>query len=376
MLMASNTALSTLAATAALLAFMAVTHGRREPEEGSRVRYECTSLLQMNGFKSFTRHDFSQADTTDIARSHATHEFRMNRTGVPDVIFTHLLKAGGSTVENELKRIFSISSATEEAARKSYVHQSRIFAVDPSDNRTDLELTESPTGDEASMYGSLFRIGLVRSPCDYLLSMWTFQSTMQGSVTGHGTWPHECLAASHPDEDVSKYYAQSPGTVPSTEEDKARFRGWVRASAGSHLHYLSYRSYIAAHHDPSAFKADPMWDDGQYMACLGGLPAEDEQRIADKLQAFDLDARYDCLIHTENLNTELRQCMEKYASTIEDAHLRQLLLDNMDAASWNQKANPTKHSTCSDYYDPNTTAFVWGLEGAFARKAGYATCCA
>lgn len=360
--MCSSAALSVLVATLALVG--------RAQDCATPLYTPRHFLLQQK-----TRRGFLYDTGAAAVRASTEHLFRMGRTGVPDVIFTHLLKAGGSTVEQVLHNFFGINTSGK-AWSTTYVHQSRIFAMAPDVDRARAELEEVPSGFEGTMYKDLFRIGLVRSPCNYLLSMWAFHSTVQDDNRyGHAWWAKNCFVETHPGEDVRKYYAQNVSQIPATDDDKARFRSWVRASAGTRLHYLSYRSYIAAHHDPTAFKNDTAWDDGQFKACLGSLPQADEERIADALLKFDLHARYDCLLRTEALEKDLYQCLEKYIATIADPSTQTMLRQRFNSTVVGRE-NPTPKAACSEYFDNETTAFVWELEGTFAKKAGYTTCCA
>jgi hypothetical protein len=76
------------------------------------------------------------------------------------------------------------------------------------------------------------------------------------------------------------------------------------------MHYLSYRSFIALHHDPAYLRSN--WDDGQWSGCLGKMNESEEIRISSHLAATDLSARYECLIHTESIASDLRACLLKY----------------------------------------------------------------
>eukprot|EP00929_Paragymnodinium_shiwhaense_P038437 TRINITY_DN20301_c0_g1_i1.p1 TRINITY_DN20301_c0_g1~~TRINITY_DN20301_c0_g1_i1.p1 ORF type:complete len:349 (+),score=39.32 TRINITY_DN20301_c0_g1_i1:102-1148(+) len=299
----------------------------------------------------------------------------------PNIVFTHLLKAGGTTVDAELAKILV---ATDDP--RGYVRQSSVFSIDPqtladSLGRVKKELTPAgSTGFAVYHSPDFFRIGNVRNPCDYLLSMWAFQSSPYGDSTGHGKIPHQCMAKTlslrgNSEAEPEELYGKDMDGHFSSDDDIKRFRQWVRASAGSKVHYLSYRSYLAAQVDPYTSPL-PIWDDGQYLGCLGQLNATEEAHIAETLAAMDLSDRYDCLIHTETLQDDLRSCMMQYAQRVEDTQKREILVKKIAAVTDVMgTSNRGQHGTCEQYFDSDTAAFVWAREGDFASKVGYSKCC-
>lgn len=91
---------------------------------------------------------------------------------------------------------------------------------------------------------------------------------------------------------------------------------------------------------------------------------------------MDLTARYDCIIHTENLMADMRKCLKKYLQQVHDQSLRDALSQKIDRVlAFHHHANAAKHGKCAEYFDAETTSFVWERERAFASKLGYSKCC-
>lgn len=294
-----------------------------------------------------------------------------NYDGVaPQILFTHLLKAGGMSIIEMINNLMFSSLHGGGGYAKQNFKASLANAT-----QLDDVINEAPTGNAATMHPKYFKIGMVRAPCDYLLSMWAFQSHkyFDDTSTGHGDWPRNCLQKYY-DGNASELYAQSERS--NTTDDVERFKKWVRAAGGSQMHYLTYRSYVALHSDAKLYKDTPGWDDGQYFACVGEYSDSEQKAIKTKLMATDLSQRYDCLIHTENLEAESRACMTKFAQTIPDQQVRDAFLQKVEDYKFPQvKNNEGKHAQCSAYFDDATTAFVWDREGSFAKKVGYDNCC-
>merc|ERR1711871_739883 len=118
--------------------------------------------------------------------------------------------------------------------------------------------------------------------------MWAAQShgDGDGGAPGHSHWPKKCLLDKFPDNNAADFYSSVSWDL-SGADDVARFRRWVRATAGVKMHILSYRSYLALHYDPAVWDADGSWDDGQYLACLGSVTEKEEERMRNNLVGAD-----------------------------------------------------------------------------------------
>jgi hypothetical protein len=324
-----------------------------------------------------------------LDRSMSTSSLAAGDKQPPEVLFTHLLKAGGTRIKDLLEEVFNFPS---HGALK--VKQSEVGSPSSSIGKNVEEKLlaniygEELTGIPSKTHSNFFRIGSVRSPCDYLLSMWAFQSTpnyldqVRQNDFGHGRWPRECLIKTDPDAETNLYGQDIDGNL-STAADIDRFRKWIRVSSGTRLHYTSLRSFFALHYEtPDKKVKEQQWDDGQYFGCLGDINATEQERIADVLAKTNLSDRYECLIHTESLEPELHQCLIKYADLLTDHQQRATFLDKVDKVFSEKvlkqpiKRNPSVHAKCRDYFDDDTAAFVWERDGSFASRVGYKTCCA
>jgi hypothetical protein len=300
------------------------------------------------------------------------------RTDGPTILFTHLLKAGGSRVEALLQDLFVVSKSPMKQSFGARPRKNPIddFMLDQGTDATAQVARETLSGEASHTHAGYFRIGSVRSPCDYLLSMWAFQSggsqDDHAFQIGHGRYPRECLTKTVPNAE-STLYGRDIGARFATDADVARFRKWVRATGGQRLHYMSLRSYFALHHENVDYQ---LWDDGQFFGCMGDLNGTEEKRIADVLASTKLADRYECFIHAESIEHELHACLAKYAELVPDTQ-RAEFLQKLHGLNWTSDVkNASPHGRCSDYFDNKTEAFVWEREGDFAAKAGYGSCCA
>merc|ERR1719282_1489756 len=114
-----------------------------------------------------------------------------------------------------------------------------------------------------------FKIGMARSPCDYILSVWTFQGTERGQ-RNHGI-QQECLDSKLGKKKHQRLYVNLDGRKPSPK-DVELFKKWVFLSAGRRVHYLGYRQ------------------------CLSNLSSRDEQDVFHALDTVNISARYDCIL--------------------------------------------------------------------------------
>eukprot|EP00929_Paragymnodinium_shiwhaense_P112950 TRINITY_DN81210_c0_g1_i1.p2 TRINITY_DN81210_c0_g1~~TRINITY_DN81210_c0_g1_i1.p2 ORF type:complete len:432 (+),score=109.18 TRINITY_DN81210_c0_g1_i1:69-1364(+) len=347
--------------------------GRGGPVFEAAVLDGASEMLEAHASMSLAAGSELQSERAQMAAKYGYEDLMMKSGGrEPDIIFTHLLKAGGSSVQAILGDVMNVSFW--------YVAQTRIGSASSPASLDNLSTALHAQGVDVALKspeeGGYFRIGMVRSPCDYLLSMWTFQSTGVAlkDSSGHGDFPRNCLKETV-GNDYIKLYGKDNETFFDTDADKQRFRQWVKVTAGRHMHQLSLRSFLASKLRPSPHQD---WDDGQIESCFGRLSDQQEQTIADALATTDLNKRYDCLIHTEALEEETFACLNKFGGLIKDEHVRKDFLEKV-SQSKNKKSylkNKSKHASCKDYYDKDTEAFVWQREKPFAQRLGYASCCA
>jgi len=277
------------------------------------------------------------------------------------------LKAGGSSIEFMMNDLMFTADHAVKQSLKGDIETKDLL-------RYDKYSSEEPEK-EHSKY---FRIGMIRSPCDYLVSIWNFQSSPYGKDTGHGRWPRECLQKYHKG-DITDLYANITkygiGSLLKSVTQKDRFQKWVREIGGDKMHYLSYRSYMALHADPQYLKKST-FDDGQYYTCLKDHSESEQNTIQETLMTTDFSQRYECIIKTESIAEDMKACMHKYAERITHPEVKAKFVEKLEGYQrWNVKVNQKHHAKCSEYFDDQTMAFVWDREGPFAQKMGYSTCC-
>jgi len=283
----------------------------------------------------------------------------------PQILFTHLLKAGGSSVEFMMKDLMFTSDHYENQNVQGDIETKKF-------NKLSSEEAELNT------HSKYFRIGMVRSPCDYLVSIWNFQSSPYGKDTGHGVWPRKCLQKYHKG-DITNLYANitkyGPNSILRSVTQKDRFQQWVREVGGEKMHYLTYRFYRALHADPQYLKKST-FDDGQYYTCIKDHSESEQNTIQEALMTTDFSQRYECIIKTESMAEDMKACMHKYAERITHPEVKAKFVEKLEGYKrWNVKVNKRHHAQCSEYFDDQTMAYVWDREGPFAQKMGYNTCC-
>jgi len=291
----------------------------------------------------------------------------------PQILFTHLLKAGGSSISVMMKELmFKSPGYGHQSVKGDLETQFEENGPGRAKNYDDLKYEKPEMS--LRMHSQYFRIGMIRSPCDYLVSIWNFQSSPYGNETGHGRWPRECLQKYYKG-DISELYADKNKQM--TVEQKDRFQKWVREVGAKNLHYLTYRSYVALHMDPKYYVKSKVFDDGQYYTCLRDHSEAEQKAIQETLMTSDFSQRYDCLIKTESVAQDMQICMKKYAQTITHPEIRETFLQKIEnyGKGFERHSNAKAHAQCSEYFDDETTAYVWDREGPFAKKMGYDTCC-
>lgn len=298
----------------------------------------------------------------------------------PMLVITHLLKGGGSTVASLLKGMGMEFRGIRHSSIAMPVKYQGANAKRLEAEAKVYETAIAKGGGPAIKMDNYFNVGMARNPCSYLLSVWNFQRK-----GGHGEFPFDCQKKAYKG-DIRDLL---PEKGLSTEESIRRFRKWVRVSVGktTKIHLFSLREYYAL--EPKIDRAG--WDDGQYFACLHDVSESEEEKIAAKLDGFDWASHYDCIVHTENIAEDVKQCTYKYADwitqdrgdtqtagTADDWHIE--LEDQVDKANMTKLAGYTNNmnhyiATCQDFYDRETMDFVWQREGKVAQGLGYQACC-
>jgi len=249
------------------------------------------------------------------------------------LIFSHLPKAGGMTVRNAMWKAISPWSEVR--------YNSEFAPWSPADQ-------------------GAFKLALIRNPCEYYVSVWSFISgnALHGSPTWGWNMGRDVWAATD---------------ARDSAEDVRRFRAWLRAAHASPAHgdpaegpgILSTRVLLQY--------SDDGWNLASVLphANMGGLTAKTSKKISDALDRFS-PSSVDCWVKTENMNEDLKRCLRKYEAKFGphvnwDVVTSRLQPDHV--------VNPSKHGKCQNYYDAESEALVRKVDHHIFQKLGYPSCC-
>lgn len=210
--------------------------------------------------------------------------------GIPErqmVFVSHLLKSAGTSAHHLVAKFM--------CSPKVYARQGFFYTECSPDAVKELNRQQTLYGNSLPLKNlkkareKFFTIGMARNPCAYLVSMWAFVSKMRktGPRAAHSSWQIPCLEK-RLGKNATESLWQSESAGPTENVD--RFRKWVRQSAGRTMHIHTFRSWLALHADEEV-KKFPLWDDGQYYACMADVDAARENRIVDALKEVNLNDR-------------------------------------------------------------------------------------
>lgn len=216
------------------------------------------------------------------------------------LLFNHLPKAGGSSIRNYLRTTIGKSVSSKYAFETGSSLPRDKWVLVPEFGR----LTEAQRQ-------RFFTVGLVREPCSYYLSLWSFGSKGEGAERG---------------ELARKGLLELYGKLPpyNNADDLERFHAWIEYEQG----LLTKR----------------------FKQSYGNVS----------------NARIDCWIHTETLYEDFQTCM---------ANFRHAGGWTTNALPKIRVNNPSNHSSCHQYYNTTTQDLVLKHEKAFYNVFSYAGCC-
>jgi len=248
------------------------------------------------------------------------------------LLYNHMSKTGGTTMKEMLMLAMGVVNSQGNVTLhnvadhikgndKSLGKMGALIIQD--DINKDLQTTSA----DASNF---FVLGVVRRPCDYLVSTWAWSSMTQPSG---GMW----------------------GTSPpfDTDDDLAAFTQWL---------------------DKNIAKRDE--GENWYGTKESGMGA--------KFMTSALDARYQdpnlvhCWVRTHSMTDDLKKCMAQYGSCGGNYKLDGLDAETLDEA--HAKANtwikPTETAKCSTFFK-NATLMkqVMASESSLISKYNLGSCC-
>jgi len=143
------------------------------------------------------------------------------------VLYNHLSKTGGTSLTARFYALKSPDMPLVKAGSREEMRQIKLGR----DGALVIQVDTQPIQVSASDAARFFVIGLVRRPCDYALSIWSFSSDRCLTCTLEHTAPWNNTAAPYCSLDSlrSSYLAGSYGDTPpyTSAGDLARFDRWV-----------------------------------------------------------------------------------------------------------------------------------------------------
>eukprot|EP00931_Biecheleriopsis_adriatica_P067196 TRINITY_DN41382_c0_g1_i1.p1 TRINITY_DN41382_c0_g1~~TRINITY_DN41382_c0_g1_i1.p1 ORF type:complete len:335 (+),score=51.80 TRINITY_DN41382_c0_g1_i1:70-1074(+) len=316
----------------------------------------------------------------DQCRAEGDDKCEVNRSRCPLFEFEHLFKAGGNSARKLFERLGMSSYSGPQQIEASWTPEEGIVLTGAPKISMD-----KPEPDRT------FRVGMIRSPCDYLLAVWAFQR-VPGKLDrncAHSYGMCKCLEARMPHgvkleqvlpvndvnftalSDQPWRLAEGQLSKHHIDTDRKHFSQWLHLMAGNKIHLLSMR--FARH--ISKYGNDD---------CPASLSRAEETQIEEAIaQERKSHSHYSCLLRTEFLHRDIENCMRAWAMSCEST-LSQKLLDYFESrfenSSWQSPLaekyrNAGRHENCSEFVSPEDQEFVWHREKKLAMHAGYSVCC-
>ncbi|CAH1780234.1 unnamed protein product [Owenia fusiformis] len=236
----------------------------------------------------------------------ASHGSRKRRK---QLLFSHFPKAGGSEIKTILSRV--VGGQIEIHGGREYLSRYRA-------NKTKYFLQNEGQTLTPDLKYFFFVIAHVRSPCNYLLSSWTYGSGGKGDVYNMT-------------KDKSVYGKTPPY---NNTDDLDRLTLWLQDNKKIYSKRLIYKYFKTTN-----------WE-------------------------TDLTLKSaDCWVHTEMLIYDPMNCLKRYEKQggyVKWENFRKIKT---------RRANPSNHSQCKDYFDEKRKALVMNSNKDMAEIFGYETCC-
>lgn len=233
------------------------------------------------------------------------------------VLFNHLGKSGGTPMKRFLMSATGCSAETHAPCHMineerhipgddARVQSGRSLVIQ-DDTSKDMQVTPPDTS-------RFFTVGLVRRPCDYLLSAWAFSSSkMHNSPTFNPA-------------NIGPHYHWGVKEPYDSKEDIARFHEWL-------------------------FVISKKRDEGT--SWLGGATFQSvlmKERIPNPSLVH-------CWVRTHSMVDDLKVCMKQYESCggeVEPLGLSEANVTRVQEALRKADVQPTTHAACSKFFQNST----------------------
>lgn len=203
-------------------------------------------------------------------------------------------------------------------------------------------LTETRKGDG-------FVISTTRNPCDYYVSLWSFDSTKNFALFSM--------------QDGGSAFFQENNTNAT---QFGNWLSWVQSHGHGIMSYRLFETLVAARDGMSC------WD--QELGFCG--EKFNDTNVELGLSSFSPKETADCWIHTENLVDDFRHCLKQYEEAT-GATLNWDVFEDLVKKPHKKGANHnlSEHKHCDYYFDNKTAASVMKSDRHIFEAFGYETCC-
>ena len=302
------------------------------------------------------------------------------------VLYNHVSKTGGTELIRRLKALLkSPDMPWVKVNSREGMSQVKLGR----DGALVVQADTSPVQVSASDAARFFVIGLVRRPCDYARSVWSFRSgrCAQCSTGANGTstssmqGPKYCWLRAVCESGI--YGSTPPYTSAS---DLARFESWVLRRPPTKNTSVKARVRTGS----------PVSAQAHMFAAPSGLIGLHEDGLTGQLTlrlgAANLSAHVHCWVRTHEMDAGLVACLEAYGDTCGG---RLSASQRVRLHHWReaQKQQPTTRvhaktptnvmqsaptasgQACSSYFTAGATAAVLSRDADLIDRFGLESCC-
>jgi len=253
------------------------------------------------------------------------------------VLYNHMGKTGGTPMKKFLMAATGCSNAVTAGKQEgcpvinedAHIHPSRIGPEGALIIQDDTAQTLQVTAADEENY---FIIGLIRRPCDYLLSSWSFSSAKTSTDAGVG--PH---------------YKWGIDPPYDNDADRERFGTWVKE--------------ISKHRDEGS-----TW--------VGGASYE-SVLLRDRIPDTSL---VHCWVRTHDMVKDLEACMKQYqacgGTAVEPLGLSSANVSDVQESLTSAYVQPTQHASCNSFFKNATVKeTVMASELPLVSQFNLGECC-
>lgn len=208
-----------------------------------------------------------------------------------------------------------------------------------------------------------FLIGSTRNPCDYYVSLWSYQSekpwsVKQNAAHGGNLWQPEARACQH-------------GCPASANSDPHKFAAWVNLTVQTSPGKPNAKHGIMTYRfwDMLVKKHDTLQCWGNNL--LGCAKLFDDDVVSAGMAEFDPDEDIDCWVATETFDDDVPRCLKEYERKSGF---------KLDWNAWRSRVpvlNKANHAPCEHFFSakPDLGQRILERDKELARAFGYTSCC-